>query len=330
MKHPWILAACWVLLVAAVGAPAALATPVQWSQTVGGNGHYYEFIDRKMTWSEARSDAALRSYNGRGGHLVSITSENENTFIQSLIPDRLFDPKAWIGLTDNEQFGGQESKKLSGGSSTAGWVWVTGEPVTYTAWATNEPNDFFGEDYVMLNWGLRDRWNDQGASNRYGYVVEFPATTSMSSALFTYNATTGLLALDTRGNAVTGWEIGGPQALSIDRFANGVIDGPTGTTWSQSYQNGRETWNLNSGASSVAGQFQIARYASGLSTSAFVPIVVNTPTGSIQANVVVVPEPAGTWLPVLASLMGFWAARRPDRAWTGCVTFDEVNGDLRW
>jgi len=54
-----------------------------------------------------------------GGHLVTIMSPDENSAVTS------FGEQLWMGLNDIAQEGH--------------WVWVTGEPVPYTDWASGEP-----------------------------------------------------------------------------------------------------------------------------------------------------------------------------------------------
>jgi hypothetical protein len=46
------------------------------------NGHYYENITNSgMTWDEANTAANAMTYNGMQGHLVTITSREENLFL---------------------------------------------------------------------------------------------------------------------------------------------------------------------------------------------------------------------------------------------------------
>jgi hypothetical protein len=104
----------------------------------GGNGHYYERVygGRLSTWPYARDAAASSSLLGVPGHLATVTSEAERQFITRHLeaqPDVFpFIHELWIG--------GQQSG--SARTTTAGWSWVTGEPWGYTAWDSDEPNDF--------------------------------------------------------------------------------------------------------------------------------------------------------------------------------------------
>ena len=93
------------------------------------------------TWYEAddMSDNA-------GGHLVTISSEEENDFIYSLISQV---DNNWIGFSDI--------------ATEGDWVWTTGEDVVYTNWDVGEPNDSNdGEDCAkMFGWGDPNNWNDK-------------------------------------------------------------------------------------------------------------------------------------------------------------------------
>jgi hypothetical protein len=70
-----------VLGVLFVWSSFSLAEPVLWDLSVGGNGHYYEavLVGDRITWEAAR-DAA----QAKGGYLATITSEDENSFVESL------------------------------------------------------------------------------------------------------------------------------------------------------------------------------------------------------------------------------------------------------
>jgi hypothetical protein len=59
------------------------------------------------------------------------------------------------------------------------WVWMSGEPVTYTNWAGGDPNDLFGgEDAAVMNRGAPNFWNDlpEGDSALPGIAEWAPPT----------------------------------------------------------------------------------------------------------------------------------------------------------
>ncbi|HYW80446.1 MAG TPA: lectin-like protein [Thermoguttaceae bacterium] len=171
-----------VVLSSSVFCPMTEAA-VQWAIEDGGNGHYYELVYDKVTWPVAKTLAEQMSYQGVSGHLVTITSSEEETFVienvfSSLSQDDQFWMGAWIGLTDNEQYGGSESSGRPD-PQTDGWAWVTGEPVSYTDWRPDAPNDFgANEDYALMAWHNSTGWNDQSDYHSPPFMVEYDTPAS--------------------------------------------------------------------------------------------------------------------------------------------------------
>jgi hypothetical protein len=112
-------------------------------------GHRYHLLDPKE-WTEQNREA-----QENGWYLVAIGDKEENDFIRSTFAG----PRGnvWIGLTD---------------ASTEGtFVWTDGEPVGYTFWAPNEPNNDGGDgNYVhMYETG---HWNDDRNMRKFFAVAE--------------------------------------------------------------------------------------------------------------------------------------------------------------
>ncbi|MEZ4801040.1 MAG: HYR domain-containing protein, partial [Flavobacteriales bacterium] len=120
------------------------------------NGHKYFRSNSNTTWSNA-NDAA----NALGGHLVTISSATENTLLSGI-------GAHWSGFTDEAVEGT--------------WVWVTGEPVTYTNWNPGEPNNSGNQDYGVLNYSA-DRWDDQAGTTNLPYIVEFDCSVNLISGI---------------------------------------------------------------------------------------------------------------------------------------------------
>ncbi len=126
------------------------------------NDHRYELITISQTWSEAKADC-----ESRGGYLVTITSQEENDFVSSLIESN----SIWIGFTD----------ELNEGD----WQWVTGESVTYTSWASDEPNDSGeGEDHAEMY--SSGEWNDLHSSETHYYICEWDYPHNITTPSITF------------------------------------------------------------------------------------------------------------------------------------------------
>ncbi len=150
------------------------------------NGHSYYRSTGSMTWTNARTACA-----NMGGHLVTITSAAENTFVFNTWPS------GWIGFTD-EAVEGQ-------------WKWVTNETVTYTNWNGGEPNNAGNEDYAQFVSG--GRWNDL-PNNSLPYVLEFD-----------YIVTTTAWALETTSitNASGQYSFSLPTNPSVEWYIEVVV-----------------------------------------------------------------------------------------------------------
>lgn len=108
------------------------------------NGHRYYVSNSTSSWSDAKL-----ACEAVGGHLASITSQEENNFISSN-----FGSLAWIGTRTDYQHNGV-------------WIWVSGEPVTYTNWGPGQPDNWNGENCVEINAIQLGKWND--ATNDHSY-----------------------------------------------------------------------------------------------------------------------------------------------------------------
>lgn len=174
------------ILAAIVGlmfsASAAMATPVLWSD----NGHYYERFDSEVTWDQARLLAEGMSHNGVQGHLVTITSLEENLFLTN-------DAALGDGASDLLHVHWTGGYQPAGSTEPdGGWAWVTGEAFSYSNWCPGEPNNYDDEKYLGFDHGFTTdgkMWNDLPALTYppdpndppdiykgLGYVVEYDTT----------------------------------------------------------------------------------------------------------------------------------------------------------
>jgi len=155
------------LLSLSVGSVAFSQQAFQWKVSDGGNGHWYSVVPEERSWSSARTTAIAM-----GGHLVSITSQQENAFVGSLAP--------YVGSNVFGAWAGGYQTDTTCGSGCA-WAWVTGEPWSYSNWwgGTGEPNDASGNESLLEIFVYQESnyWNDAPDSDAYQrrFVVEWSA-----------------------------------------------------------------------------------------------------------------------------------------------------------
>jgi len=160
------------------------------------NGHFY----RPMSWpsgvsggdavyNQIKNLSSSQTFKGQTGYLVTITSQDEQNFIQANVPGS----NILIALTDRQQEGvwrwdaGPESGTIIKTSNSGGEV--SGQ---YNNWCGGEPNNWgSGENYVVTKWGGGNCWNDFGPpassfpGSISGYVVEFGTWSDPSNQTFT-------------------------------------------------------------------------------------------------------------------------------------------------
>ena len=141
-----------------------------------------------LHWFDANTAASASEYVGLSGHLVTITSEDENLFVFALI--------------DNDEYwasesGGYYRGPWIGGTAKVGatlpydplndWEWVTGEAFTYQNWRPGEPNGDGGGVHFADDPGrVRSaEWNDLPSEFPLnGYVVEYQVPEPSTLAIF--------------------------------------------------------------------------------------------------------------------------------------------------
>jgi len=94
------------------------------------NNHSYLVVDESMNWSMAKVKCEVT-----GGHLVTITSADEQSFLQSQIIE-FGSNQYWIGGTDE--------------GSEGMWKWITSETWNYEHWDSPEPNGRESENYAAI------------------------------------------------------------------------------------------------------------------------------------------------------------------------------------
>jgi hypothetical protein len=137
------------------------------------NDHVYVAVN---LWTQLGWDDAVKFAERAGGHLVTLASADENTFVFDLVRhDENFwtfweDPGSGPGATGPTLgFVQEEGSREPDG----GWTWVTGEDLEFENWRKGQPNNHNGMDfvatYLVMAEGRADRrmiaweptWADQ-------------------------------------------------------------------------------------------------------------------------------------------------------------------------
>jgi len=163
------------------------------------NGNVYCLIPPGLTWPESQAWAEAHAIGGAAlpGDLATIRSAAENQWLA-----RTFSVfgKCWMGFNDV--------------AAEGNWVWVSGEPVVYTNWASIEPNGGYGENFGEIY--SDGTWNDIGISRVGPGIAEF----------------VGPYPDQDGDGAPDGWEDsdsdGVPDFLDGDTDGDGIPDGVEG------------------------------------------------------------------------------------------------------
>lgn len=132
------------------------------------NEHYYEVYDYATSWHDAKAFC-----ESLGGHLVTITSAQENESVWELA-QKGGKSRYFIGASDEKTEGTFE--------------WVTGEPFTYENLGENEPDPKYaaGEDYIFMD-KTNGLWGDiidyQANPNVTGFICEYDAPKLTANAV---------------------------------------------------------------------------------------------------------------------------------------------------
>ena len=122
-------------------APAPTTTAPAYA-TYSFNGSRYALFEMNMSWDDCKAYC-----ESLGGHLATITSAEEQAFLNSTVLPHGNKNTYYIGLTRANAF--------------SNWHWITGEPVTYYNWDSGEPN-YDNEHWVHIYRRIKTRgkWNN--------------------------------------------------------------------------------------------------------------------------------------------------------------------------
>ena len=156
------------------------------AKTVTKDNHIYALYDYEMSWTFANELCT-----DLGGHLVTITSAEENHLITDLIEYGSKDAY-WLGATDITDFG-----KLEYSEKT--YRWLTGEAFSYSNWASGEPNSS-GENgekehFAEIRKSYENKWNDANNINKSnkGFILEIEVDEYLPIKTEVYNGHTYMI-----------------------------------------------------------------------------------------------------------------------------------------
>ena len=182
--------------------------PVQWRIEDGGNGHWYQA--RRVSgirWPDAKSSAL-----SAGGHLASISSLAEDSFLKTLAIDSVY----WIG-----------GSRVAGANCSAalGWSWVNDEPFGYAGWAQSQP-DCWAQGQLFLavnNIAYFPGWHDYDDAQMQCFVIEWDADCNNDGVVDEGQILTGTLT-DANSNGLPDI-CEQPTCHDADLYRNNRIDG---------------------------------------------------------------------------------------------------------
>ena len=159
------------------------------------NNHSYYIFDTSMTWAQAK-----KYCEDLGGHLVTITTNEEQEFIKQLIAEKYSqNKKFWIGASDTEVEGT--------------WKWVTDEAFSYNNWGNGEPDNLYNQDFAIIqnytisktNYTIGDyQWDDiQDGESGVLFICEWETANLSAVPAQTIDATTANTILPKTGLKLT-------------------------------------------------------------------------------------------------------------------------------
>ncbi|KAJ8937495.1 hypothetical protein NQ318_011494 [Aromia moschata] len=121
----------------------------------GQKSYYFEIV------LKANYYQALQFCRYHGMQLLSITSNEENEFLQSeIVKSGIVDPALWTSGT-----------KMPDGTQ---WIWMsTGRPLIYTNWGIGEPNNAQNEQCISVRLTKQFfTWNDLNCGSQSYFICE--------------------------------------------------------------------------------------------------------------------------------------------------------------
>jgi len=132
-------------------------------------GNTYEVYGSPTYFDDAKSFADSKQLNGIQGHLLTISSAEEENAVSTLLSGTPIQA-VWLGAQDSTLDG---TWKWVTGNVNGNTFWQDGTSTAYSNWKQGEPNNANDEDCATL---VRESgWNDVSCDTpSYSVVVKYP------------------------------------------------------------------------------------------------------------------------------------------------------------
>ena len=141
---------------------------VRWTRGNGGNNHWYGIIALDLYHDDARVLASSLKKDGVNGHLATISTAEENSFILSQV------------IRDYRQPSPLDEYWLGGTYVSNNWTWTDDSKWQFENWAPREPNNM-GKETAVSMWGnfayeksrIAGSWNNCLPNNQVNPLAHF-------------------------------------------------------------------------------------------------------------------------------------------------------------
>ena len=153
-----------ILITLLLGLSAQVHAFVMWDGHSDGPLHQYQVVFFEGTWHEANEHVGSL---GVGWHLATITSEEEQGFLESQLYPKADSGKFWLGAWQD----------MDAPAHDEGWNWVTGEAWDYTNWGPIRPDNYQDNEHFLITtdrlaWAWDDVSEDMNGRLSTGYIAE--------------------------------------------------------------------------------------------------------------------------------------------------------------
>ncbi|XP_055971775.1 lithostathine-like isoform X1 [Sorex fumeus] len=162
----WMFLSCLMLVSQVQGEDIQKEHPNVRTRCPKGSMAYFSYCYALYTKPTSWMDAEIACQKRPSGHLASILTGSEASFVSALIKNSfILHSYVWIGLHDPT-----EGLQHNGG----GWEWSNTDVMNYHAWEKDPPSspDFGYCGTVTQNSGFR-KWKDYNCHKKLPYICKF-------------------------------------------------------------------------------------------------------------------------------------------------------------